>query len=465
MRQAHTVEQVRAAEGSLMARLPEGTLMQRAAAGLAAAVVELLGGGVYGAHVVLLVGGGDNGGDALWAGARLARRGARVEAVLLSESAHAEGLAALRQAGGTVTTPAEAAEPDVVVDGIVGIGGRPGLRPNAQQAVDRFAGVPVVAVDVPSGVDVDTGELDGPHVSADVTITFGTHKIAHLVDPAAQACGAVHLVDIGLTDLPPAPLAALQAEDVAALLPRPRPEDQKYTRGVVGVRAGSAAFPGAAVLCTSGAGCGLVGMVRFLPAGGSADSPVADAVRARHPEVVVNDGRVQAWVVGSGGDADAAQALEAARGDGVPLVVDAEALAHFERGPVAVLTPHAGELAQMLGVERAQVEARQLEHARRAAEEYDAVVVLKGRHTLIAHPDGRVRANTTGVPWLATAGSGDVLAGVVGALLAAGLEPYDAASVGVWLHGAAATRASAGGPLVAARVADALPEVVRDLLS
>ncbi len=465
MREAHTVEQVRAAEEALMGRLPGGALMQRAAAGLAAAVTELLGGGAYGARVALLVGGGDNGGDALWAGARLARRGARVQAVLLSDSAHGAGLAALVAAGGTVASLERAAPADVVVDGIVGIGGRPGLRENAQEALGRFAGVPVVAVDVPSGVDVDSGELDGPHVRADLTVTFGTHKVAHLVEPAAQACGSVHLVDLGLSDLPAAAVAALQAEDVAALLPAPAAEDHKYTRGVVGVRAGSAAYPGAAVLCTSGAGCGLVGMVRFLPADGAADSPVADAVRARHPEVVVNDGRVQAWVVGSGGDADAGKALEAAREDDVPLVVDADALAHFEGGSAtAVLTPHAGELAQMLGVDRAEVEARQLEHARRAANQYDAVVVLKGRHTLVAHPDGRVRANTTGVPWLATAGSGDVLAGLVGALLAAGLEPFDAGSVGAWLHGAAATRASAGGPLVASDVADALPVVVRDLL-
>ncbi|HEY2638177.1 MAG TPA: NAD(P)H-hydrate epimerase, partial [Solirubrobacteraceae bacterium] len=159
MRRAHTVDQVRAAEAALMARLPEGTLMQRAAAGLAVAVADLLG-GVYGARVLLLVGGGDNGGDALWAGERLARRGAAVEAVLLSERAHAEGLAALRAAGGRVVGAADAHRPDVLVDGIVGIGGRPGLKREAQAALDHFDGVPVVAVDVPSGVDVDGGTLD-----------------------------------------------------------------------------------------------------------------------------------------------------------------------------------------------------------------------------------------------------------------------------------------------------------------
>ncbi len=439
MRSAHTVEQVRAAEAELMARLPAGTLMQRAAFGLATAIADLLG-GAYAARVLLLVGPGDNGGDALWAGAVLARRGARVEAVLLAEPTSddaAAGLAALRRAGGVVVEGERAHAPDVVVDGIVGIGGRPGLRDDARAALALFPDAPVVAVDVPSGVEVDTGRLDGDHVSADLTVTFGTHKVAHLVDPAAQACGTVHLVDIGL-DLPPAPVEALQQQDVAALLPVPGPFDHKYTRGVVGVRAGSATYPGAAVLSTSAAVAGLAGMVRYL---GSA----TDAVRARHPEVVAAEGRVQAWVVGSGGDADAEQALADALEDGVPVVVDADALTHVEPGSgTLVLTPHAGELARMLDVERSEVEADQLGHARRAAAAYDAVVLLKGRHTLVARPDGRVRVTSSGVPWLAVAGAGDVLAGLVGALLAAGLDPFDAASCGSWLHGAAASLAERG---------------------
>jgi hydroxyethylthiazole kinase-like uncharacterized protein yjeF len=457
MRRAHTVEQVRAAEAELMARLPEGALMQRAATGLAIAITDLLG-SVYATRVLLLVGAGDNGGDALWAGALLARRGAAVQAVLLSPKVHVEGLAALRAAGGRTVSVEEAHRPHVVVDGIVGIGGRPGLRPDAEAALAHMSGVPVVAVDVPSGVDVDTGRLEGAHVSADLTVTFGTHKIAHLVDPAAQACGVVHLVDLGL-DLPEAPVEALQAVDVAALLPVPGPFDHKYTRGVLGVRAGSQTYPGAAVLCTSGAAAGLVGMVRYV---GSA----TDAVRARHPEIVASEGRVQAWVVGSGGDADAEQALADALADGVPTVVDADALIHVRPGSRdLVLTPHAGELARMLGVERAAVEADQLAFARRAAEEYDAVVLLKGRHTVIAHPAGHARVTSSGVSWLAVAGAGDVLTGIIGSLLAAGLSPYDAASAGSWLHGAAATVASGGGPLSASAVADAVPEVVRNLLS
>ncbi|CUR61071.1 putative carbohydrate kinase [metagenome] len=459
MLRAHTVEQVRRAEQAAMASLPEGALMQRAAAGLSAAVVDLLG-GAYGRRVLLLVGAGDNGGDALWAGARLAARGAGVEALLLSEHAHEDGLAALVAAGGRATRePVELTHPEVVVDGIVGIGGRPGLRPEAVAALERVAGVPVVAVDVPSGVDVDTGEVDGPHVRADLTVTFGTHKVAHLVDPASTASGALHLVDLGL-DLPEAAVEALQPADVRDLLPRPGAVAQKYTRGVVGVRAGSGTYPGAALLAVAGANSGLAGMVRYV-----GPPAVADRVRAAHPEVV-GEGRVQAWVVGPGGGDDAAEMLAAARADDVPVVVDADALRHLD-GPLpdGVLTPHAGELAAMLDVAREDVEARPLEHARAAALRWECVVLLKGHHTLVADTSGRVRVTTTCVPWLATAGAGDVLAGLIGALLAAGLTPFDAASVGSWLHGAAATEAADGGPLTASRVAVQIPRLVRDTLA
>jgi hydroxyethylthiazole kinase-like uncharacterized protein yjeF len=470
MRHAHTVEHVRAAEQALMATLPDGALMQRAASGLAHVVIDLLAsahGSVYGRRVLLLVGSGDNGGDALYAGAMLARRGVAVEAWVLGSSAHDGGLAALERAGGRrVTEPGR--RPDLVVDGIVGIGGRAGLKPEAAKAVRLLHGVPVVAVDTPSGVDVDTGELGtgegADHVVADATVTFGTHKVCHLVDPAAAACGAVHLVDIGL-QLPEAGVESLQLEDVAALVPRPVGESHKYTRGVVGVRAGSTEYPGAGLLSVAGAASGLAGMVRYV-----GDDAVAAMVREAHPEVV-GAGRVQAWVVGSGSGEGAAGTLGEALDDGVPLVIDADALAHVPAldGVHAVLTPHAGELATMLDVQRSQVESRPLHHARLAAARLDAVVLLKGRRTLVAAPDGRVRANTTGTAWLATAGAGDVLGGLVGALLAAGLTPYDAASVGAWLHGAAATLcgslAGGDGPLVAGDVANAIPAAVRAALA
>lgn len=455
MRAAHNVETVRAAEAELLAVLPEGALMQRAAAGLAVTIADLLG-GAYGRRVLLLVGSGDNGGDALYAGAMLARRGAAVEAILLADQVHPVGLAALTARYGRVVQPAAAIRPDVIVDGIVGIGGRPGLRPAAAAALALFPGVPVVAVDVPSGVDVDTGVLDGPHVRADVTVTFGTHKPCHLLDPAAEACGVVTLVDLDL-ELPEPRITALQADDVAGLLPRPGSFAHKYTRGVVGIRAGSAAYPGAAVLCASGAASGLTGMVRY-------EGSAGDAVQLRHPGVVLAPGRVQAWIVGPGGGAEIADALTRSLADDVPVVVDASALPHARPGhPKQVLTPHAGELAVMLGVDRSEVEGDQLGHVRRAAAHFGCVVLLKGRHSLTAEPGGAVRVTTSGLPWLAVAGAGDVLAGVIGSLLAAGLGPFDAASVGSWIHGAAATMAGGGGPVTPEAVADAVGAVVTGL--
>ncbi|HWD81622.1 MAG TPA: NAD(P)H-hydrate dehydratase [Kribbella sp.] len=463
MRQAHTVEQVRAAEAELMAKLPDGTLMQRAAAGLAVAVGNFLG-GTYGTRVVLLVGSGDNGGDTLYAGARLARRGAQVTAVLLSSNAHAGGLAALQAAGGRVGPADDIVGADVVLDGIVGIGGRPGLRPDALAAV-RLAeqyGVPIVAVDTPSGVDVDTGETPESHVRAAFTVTFGTHKICHLVDPGAAACGPVHLVDIGLAP-PPAQVQSLQASDVRALYPIPHGESDKYSRGVLGLMVGSPQYPGAAVIATTGALAAPIGMARYV-----GPSAVAAAVREAHPEVV-GDGRVQAWTIGSGlGDElDVPQIRELLDAD-EPVLLDADGLKALDDSGdhVDVLaTPHAGELARLLGVERATVEAERLKYARMAAERFDVTVLLKGATTVIASPDGEVRVNTNATPWLATAGAGDVLAGLCGGLLAAGLTPFDAAAVGAYLHAAAANLASNGGPTTAIAVAQALPEATRLLLT
>lgn len=463
MRVAHTVEQVRATERSLMARLPEGTLMQRAATGLATAIADFLG-STYGARIVLLIGSGDNGGDALYAGARLARRGAQVGAVLLSDHAHAAGLAALQSAGGRVVDADTIASADLVVDGIVGIGGRPGLRPDAASVLDlveRYA-VPVVAVDVPSGVEVDTGATPERHVHATLTVTFGTHKVCHLVDPAATACGPVHLVDIGL-DLPAPAAEALQPSDVARLYTVPDRGSDKYSRGVTGLMAGSEQYPGAAVLAAGGALGGPLGMVRY-----AGPDSVATVVRAAHPEVVAGRGRVQSWVIGSGlGEHVDAQLISEIFAAPEPAVIDADGLRYLPlrfTSPV-LLTPHAGELSRLLDVPRDLIEAQRLEHARAAARRWNATVLLKGSTTVIAAPDGRVRVNTNSTPWLATAGAGDVLAGLCGALLASGLDPLDAGSVGAHLHAAAARLASDGGPVTAAAVAAALPAATAAVLS
>ncbi|GGY26424.1 NAD(P)H-hydrate dehydratase [Streptomyces omiyaensis] len=480
MRTAHPVETVRAAEAELMALLPDGALMRRAAAGLAAACCSLLGKGrVYGSRVVLLVGSGDNGGDALYAGARLARRGAGVTAVLLGGRAHGAGLAALRAAGGRVTEdPYEAlAAADLVLDGITGIGGRGGLRPEAVPVARAARGsdAVVVAVDLPSGVDADTGEVDGEALRADATVTFGAYKPGLLVDPAREYAGALRLVDIGLGPyLPAIPgLEALQHQDVARLLPEPGAESDKYRRGVVGVYAGSDRYRGAAVLAVAGALRGGAGAVRYL-------GRVGDMVVRAHPEVLVHTGpwdaagRVQAWVAGPGiGEgSDPETAMGHVLAADVPVLVDADGLRHVtpgavrERSAPTLLTPHAGEAAALLGTDRAAVEAGRLAAVRALAARYGATVLLKGSTTLVCGPGGTgpVRVNPTGTPWLATAGSGDVLSGLAGSLLAAGLDPVDAASCAAYLHGLAARRAAgAGGPITASGVADALPAAWRDI--
>ncbi|REE98177.1 NAD(P)H-hydrate dehydratase [Thermomonospora umbrina] len=465
MRYAHEVGKVRAAEQALMARLPEGTLMRRAAAGLASACARLLP-HVYGARVVLLVGGGDNGGDALYAGARLARRGAAVEAVLASAKAHPGGLAELRAAGGRVVNDAERAldTADLVIDGLTGIGGAGGLREPYAALARRTAHVEgvVVACDVPSGVDAGSGRVDGAAVRADFTVTFGTYKPGLLIDPGAAHCGVIELVDIGLgRDLPDPDVVSPWPEDLG--VPRPEPESDKYRRGVVGVLAGSERFTGAAVLSVGGAVHGGAGMVRFA----SAARPV-ELIRQRWPEAVTTVidprpsaleriGRVQAWVVGPGlgTDRGAETLIEAVLRTKLPVLVDADGLTVLSRRrdllyreAPTVLTPHAGELARLLGggVTREEIEARRLEFVRRAATELAATVLLKGSTTLIAEEDRPVRVNPTGTPWLATAGTGDVLSGLAGALLAAGMSAIDAATAGAYLHGLAA-RIAAGDPI------------------
>lgn len=459
MRTAYSVETVRAAERELMARLPEGALMQRAAAGLAAVCAELLG-RVYGSRVVLLAGPGDNGGDALYAGARLARRGARVTAVPMDpERTHAGGLAALRAAGGRVerSVPERA---DLVLDGLVGIGGRGALRPAAAALVARIpAGAVVVAVDLPSGVDADTGEVAGAAVTAGVTVTFGAYKPGLLIDPGASRVGALRLVDIGL-ELPPPEVEALGHSDVAGLLPVPTASSDKYRRGVVGIVAGSAQYPGAAVLAVAGALRGGAGAVRYV-----GPAAVGEAVLARYPETLIGRGRVQAWVVGPGLGAGRAEEVARALADPVPVLIDADGLRGLDadglraRTAPTLLTPHAGEAAALLGVTRESVEAGRLRAVRALAERYGVAALLKGSTTLVASGGSPVRVNPTGTPWLATAGSGDVLAGLAGSLLAGGLSAPDAGAVAAYLHGLAARLA--GGPLLAQDVAAALPAAWR----
>lgn len=482
MRQAWRAADIRVAERALMGILPEGTLMQRAAAGLARRCALLLedAGGVYGSRVLLLVGSGDNGGDALYAGALLARRGAAVAALLLSpERTHAGGLAALRAAGGTGLTdlPPRA---DLVVDGIVGIGASGGLRPPVDRLVARLGDLrttdgvrtPVVAVDVPSGVAVDTGDLPGAAVTADLTVTFGCLKPAHVVGPAAARCGQVDLVDIGLGETLRADPAieVPGAADVTAWWPRLGAASEKYTRGVVGIAAGSATYPGAAVLSVGGALAGPTGMVRYAGSAGR-------EVLRQHPSVIATRkvseaGRVQAWLCGSGlGTDDEARAeLRTVLAAPVPVVLDADALTMLVDGSHArdlrrdaplVVTPHDREFARLAGEEPGP---DRVGAASKLAAWLNAVVLLKGDRTVVATPAGQAYANPTGSPALATGGSGDVLGGLLASLLAAGVAPERAAVAAAYVHGLAGRHAERQGPVTAPDVVAALRPVLGRLL-
>jgi len=505
MRNAHQVAAVRAAEHDLMAKLPAGVLMQRAAAGLASVCASLLG-QVYGSPVVVIAGSGDNGGDALYASARLAGRGAVVTAIAAGQKLHEAAAAELRARGGRVI-PASVHDSDgpaaddgvigtaaahaiaaagLIIDGVTGIGGHGGLREPAASlarliACARDDGAVVVAVDVPSGIDSDTGEVHGGAVQADVTVTFGTVKPGLLIDPGASLAGLTELIDIGLAPYLSAPaVVAMQAADVAAVLPRPQAESDKYRRGVLGLVAGSAQYTGAAVLSCGAAIHGGAGMVRFV----SAEIAV-DAVRQHWPEAVLTTylpdhpaaaiktaGRVEAYAVGPGigTGPDAAALVAAVLASDVPVLVDADGLTvlagHREllrRDAPVLITPHAGELARLLSADRQDIEARRLHYARAAAAQLGVTVLLKGSTTVIASPDDSqpVLVNSTGTSWLATAGSGDVLSGLAGALLAQGVPAATAAAAAAFLHGMAGRLAARDAPIGASDLIGAIPAAIR----
>lgn len=477
---AHRVVDVIAAEHAHVVELDSGVLMDRASTGLATAILRIFSGSVPGTRVLIAAGSGNNGGDALFAGAQLARRGMRVDAVGTTENVHGAGLVALRRAGGRFAvwdvdqSQALVDEADVIIDGLVGIGASGALRGAAAQIVPLLNAAPGirVAVDLPSGVDADSGRVFGAAFDADLTVTFGAVKPGHLVAPGKAMAGEVRLVDIGIGNALGAPAArALQQGDAAVALPSPGFDDHKYRRGVVGVAAGSDEYPGAALLCIGAALSGDAGMVQYLD---RADG-LARMVVGQYPEIVASPStdapRVTAWVCGPGfvaGERDH-DAVEAVLRSRVPLVLDAGALTILaasddlqnlvrQRGAVTVLTPHDGEFAR-LGGDIAGL--GRLDAALELARQRDAIVVLKGPGTVIAAPDGTRFIDTEGGPMLATAGSGDVLSGIIGALLAGAQargeihEVADAALIaaaGCWLHGRAGNIAGADGHPVNATV-------------
>ncbi len=459
---AYTVDQIREAESAALARTADGALMQRAATAVASVALSRLPHPRPGRSVALLVGSGNNGGDALYAGVRLRRRGIGVIALLADpERAHPAALRSFRRAGGKLAEATDVracqaiSRADLVIDGLVGIGGKPPLRAPADRLVGLLesAAAAVLAVDVPSGVHPDTGAETGPAVRADVTVTFGAPTIGLLI---SQRTGQLVVAGLGLTpEADQAPGAvALEDADADRLRPRTGTADDKFSSGVVGVVAGSEQYPGAAVLSVGAAVSLRPGMVRYA-------GPQGPAVLARWPEVIAavdpaEVGRVQAWVAGPGMGTDGAALarLRTVTTADVPVVIDADALTlvsanptllarrNHGGGPATVLTPHSREFGRLWP--DLDPDDR-LRSARSAARRSGAVVLLKGHRTLIAAPDGRVAVNQSGTGWLATAGSGDVLSGMIGSLLAAGLEPFLATALGAHLHGRAGERAQEAG--------------------
>ena len=426
--------QMRAAE--LASGVDPYTLMERAGQGVAQATARL----AAGAEVLVLCGPGNNGGDGYVAAAALRRAGLPVR--VAAAGAPTADLARRARSGwtGPIEPLAEAAPAPVLLDALFGTGlSRPldDLATHALQVAARRARL-VLAVDVPSGVRADDGALLSETPWFDVTFALGAPKPAHLLQPAAARCGAVRLLDIGVA----ATGAVSEVLDAPVLSP-PSAEDHKYSRGMVAVVAGR--MPGAAALAAEAAARAGAGYVMLL---GSATDRVPHAiVRRRYDAAALSDARVGAVLVGPGLGRDAAgqDRLDTALASPKPLVIDGDALRLCtpariaERADPTVLTPHAGEFAALFGdgsgskIERTQVAARAS----------DAVVVFKGADTVVAHPEQRSRVARQGSPWLSTAGSGDVLAGAIAAVLAHGGDAFQAACTGVWLHADAARRCGA----------------------
>lgn len=505
MIRGYGAEQVRAAEAPLLqAGQP---LMLRAAHALAHHVREQLscdeGAGLpsRASRVLVLAGAGANGGDGLHAAAMLRRDGITADALLTADTCHADGADALREAGGTIHSLAELTagagrelevlldHADVVLDAILGIGGRPEVPGHLGPLLEhlRGAGTPVIAVDLPSFQDATTGEAAQLALPARSTLTFGAVKAGLLLPGGSDLAGDLHLVDLGLgPHLPSRPLVErLEDEDVRRLWPRAGRDASKYTRGVVAIAAGSTRYPGAAVLACSGAARAGAGMVRCL-----APTPVLDLVLRARPEVLGHPtpdggvdleevGRTQALVVGPGlpgDDARARTCIDALRDGGASPhrgVIDAGGLDALDASDAfcadVVLTPHRGEaerLARRLHIDPDQPAAPL---ARALAEATGATVLMKGAVSVIAppHPEAPLLAQDDATGYLATAGTGDVLAGILGALLAAGLPGPEAAALAALLHGRAGRAASHQGlvPLVALDVAERLPEVLATILT
>lgn len=456
----HSVDQIRTAEQQFTQAYPDGELMQVAAQKISRRAEQMAGAGV----ILVAVGPGNNGGDGLYAARNLARAGRQVVVWPVTGEGHPGGVVAARQAGVRFLDRLAVLRllPDVslVIDAIVGIGGRPGLPRGLAwfaEACQTLA-IPVLAVDLPSGLAADDHRRSDHSMQANRTITFVAPKLCHVAQPAAAYCGNVEVADIGV-QVPESDINLMQRVDVAKWWPWPTQYADKYSRGALGVDTGSSRYPGAAVLSVTGALYSGVGMIRF-----AGPDRVGTMVVQRQPSVTLGRGRVQAWLVGCGwGSENGPERLVPIIESGLPAVIDAEALDNLpdELVPGSLLTPHAGELAKLLDVTRAEVVDDPIGLAREAASRWRTTVLLKGATQYVAEPSGRITLAIPGPAWTAQAGSGDVLAGICGTLLAAGLPAWQAAALGASVQALAA--AHKPGPFPPEVVAASLPEVIHEL--
>jgi NAD(P)H-hydrate epimerase len=474
---------------AIEAGTPGITLMERAGRAVADAVARAH---PVGARALVACGPGNNGGDGFVAARILAERGFRVELALLGQRDALKGDAALAaQRWNGPVEPLGTLEPwraDVVVDALFGAGLARDIDGDAAVFVGRLndSARPVVAVDVPSGLDGNTGQVRGVAVRATETVTFFRRKPGHLLLPGRLLCGRTRVADIGIPASVLPTIGVKTWENApglwgAALRP-PEPGGHKYGRGHAVVVSGGPETTGAARLAARAAlrvGAGLVS-VASPPAALPINAAALTAVMVKPAEGaaglarLLSDRRLNAVVIGPGhgGGEGTREAVHAVLAAGPAAVLDADALTAFSgnatelaghvaaaEGPV-VITPHDGEFARLFsGMSQVTSAASKLERAREAAALLGAVVVLKGADTVIAAPDGRAAINANGTPWLATAGSGDVLSGLAGGLLAQRLPPFEAACAAVWLHGESGSR---GGPgLIAEDLPEILPAVLR----
>jgi hydroxyethylthiazole kinase-like uncharacterized protein yjeF len=445
-----TAEAMRSAEqAAIDAGISVEELMERAGAGLAEAVYRFAGP----MPVLLLCGPGNNGGDGYVAARHLAERGVTVRVAALSDPKSDSA----KWARGQWTGEVEALSADTIgspllIDALFGTGMTRGLDEPVSLLLSELVHEAVIAIacDLPSGVEADSGALLNPLHDYALTVTFGALKPAHLLRPAMHKCGRLVLADIGISADP------TWHEIAPPQLPPLDPGGHKYDRGLVHALAGD--MPGAIALAARAAARAGAGYVR-VSTSRPIDGLPASIVQIDHAPV--NDERIGCLLVGPG-LGDAPQVLTLALTSKAPKVIDADGLTHLGdserlKGQDAIVTPHEGEFRKLFGDLPGTKPERALEAARRSG----AVVVYKGPDTLVAAPDGRLGFSPSAHPWLASAGTGDVLAGLIAAMRARGLGAFEAASAGVWLHGR--TAEIAGPQLIADDLADAIPAAIAAL--